>query len=90
MPRLFIRATDSRFHSSDEGAEYDLPEAALALGIQGAVAILSDEIKQGERNAAVEVSIEAEDGTQVLRSIVAISVSSLIPRSRAARLATTY
>ena len=84
MPRLFIHATNSTFQSTDEGADYDLPEAALALGIQDAVAILSDVVKQGEHNAAVEVSIEAEDGTQVLRSIVAISVASLIPRNRAA------
>lgn len=84
MPRLFIHVTNSRFHSFDEGAEYDLPETALALGVQGAVVILSDEVKQGERNAAVEVSIEAEDGTQVLRSIVAISVASLMLRNRAA------
>ena len=82
MPRLFIHATNSKFQSLDEGADYDLPEAALALGVQGAVAILADEVRQGERNAAVEVSIEAEDGTQVLRSVVAISVSSLLPRGK--------
>jgi hypothetical protein len=84
MPRLFIHATNSTFKSSDEGAEYELPEAALALGIQSAVAILAEEINQGERNAAVEVSVEAEDGTQVLRSIVALSVSSLIPHGSSA------
>ena len=82
MPRLFIHTTNSKFHSADEGADYDLPETALALGIQGAVAVLCDEVKQGERNSAVEVSIEAEDGTQVLRSIVAISISSLLPRNK--------
>lgn len=84
MPIFFISTTNATFRSSDEGADYDLPEAALAVGVQGAVAILLDEIQQGERNMAVEVSIEAEDGTQVLRSIVAISVASLIPRSQTA------
>ena len=82
MPRLFIHATNSKFHSVDEGADYNLPEAALALGIQGAVTILFDELEQGERNAAVEVRIETEDGTPVLRSVVSISVSSLLPQGK--------
>ena len=80
MPLLFIHATNSMFESRDEGAEYDLPEVAMALGVRSAITILADEIHQGERNAAVEISIEAEDGTQVLRSVVAVSVSPLITR----------
>lgn len=79
MVLLFIHATNSEFHSRDEGAEYDRVEAALALGVQGAVALVADGINHGERSAAVEVSIEGEDGTQLLRSVVAISVSPLMP-----------
>ena len=79
MPQLFIHATNGQFRSCDEGAEYDRPEAALALGVQGAIAIIADEVKGGERSAAVEISIEGEDGTQLLRSVVAISVSPLVP-----------
>ena len=78
MPRLFIHATNGQFRSSDEGAEYDRPEAALAAGVRSAIAILADEVNGGERSAAVEISIEGEDGIQLLRSVVAVSVSPLI------------
>ena len=79
MPQFFIQATNSTFRSRDEGAEYDHPDVALALGIRGAVALVTDEIIRGERHAAVEISIENADGTQVLRSIVAVSVSDVLP-----------
>ena len=78
MQQLFIHATNGQFQSHDEGAEYDRPEAALALGVRSAIAIIADEINGGERSAAVEVSIEGEDGTQLLRSVVAVSVSPLV------------
>ena len=78
MPRLFIHATNGQFHSCDEGADYDRPEAALAAGVRGAIAIIADEVNGGERSAAVEISIEGEDGIQLLRSVVAVSVSPLI------------
>ncbi len=35
MQMLFIHARNATFLSRDEGAEYDRPEAALALGIRG-------------------------------------------------------
>ncbi len=79
MQTLFIHARNSTFLSRDEGAEYDRPEAALRMGIQGAVAMIADEIDRGERSAAVEISVEQADGTQLLRSVVAVSVSPLLP-----------
>ena len=78
MPLLFIRATNSEFQSTDDGAEYERPEEAMASGVRGAVAILAAEIDRGERSAAVEVSVRHEDGTPILRSIVAVSVSPLL------------
>ena len=81
MLLLFIHAQDAAFHSCDEGAEYENPAVALALGIQGALAIVAEEINQGERNSAVEISIRRADGTQILRSMVALSVSPLLPVS---------
>ncbi len=79
MPFLFVCARNTTVLSRDEGADYDRPEAALEVGIQGAVAMVADEIHRGLRSAAVEISIEQPDGTQVLRSVVAISVSPLLP-----------
>ena len=79
MPILFIRAVDSQFHFFDEGAEYHQPEAALASGVQSAMALAADEIAAGAQNAAIEISVEREDGTRILRSVVAVSVSTLMP-----------
>lgn len=81
MPLLFIHARDATFQACDEGAEYEQPQDALAIGVQGAMALLADEINQGQQNAAVEISVQEADGTQILRSVVAISVSPLLPRS---------
>ena len=78
MPVLFIHTADAEFHSRDDGAEYDRPEAALAQGIRGAVALIADEVSRGGRSVAVEVSVEQADGTQLLRSVVALCVSPLI------------
>ena len=86
MPQFFIQATNSTFRSRDQGDEYDHPDIALALGIRSAIALVVDEIIKGERNAAVEISIENVDGTQVLRSIVAVSVSSMLPIVRPFKL----
>lgn len=90
MPVLFVHTTNGEFHSRDDGAEYDRPEAALALGIRGAVALLADEVNHGERSAAVEISIEQADGTQVLRSVVALSVSPLILSAHPLRPGAVY
>ncbi len=86
MPLLFIHATNSEFHSRDEGAEYDHPEAALASGVCSAIALIADEVGRGQRSAAIEISIERADRTQVLRSIVAVSVSPMILAERPAAL----
>lgn len=78
MTLLFIHARNAEICARDEGAEYDHSERALALAVQSAIGIAVDEIGRGERNAAVEVSVEREDGTVVHRSVVAISVSPLM------------
>ena len=78
MPLLFIQAINSEFRSRDEGAEYDRPESALAAGVQSAVVMAADEIARGVRSAAVEVIVEHDDGRQLLRSMVAVSVSPLL------------
>jgi hypothetical protein len=77
MPVLFIHVTNSRFCAQDDGANYDRPEDALASGVRGALGLLTDEINGGEPNAAIDVGICGEDGKQILRSIVSISVSAL-------------
>ena len=77
MPFLYIRTCNSDFHCVDDGADYARPEDALAAGVEGAVGIVSDEIKRGGNAAAVEICVEQEDGTRLLRSVVAISVSPL-------------
>ena len=77
MPFFIVRATDSQLQASDDGAEYPRPEAALASGVASAIALAAEEIAAGAQNVAVEVSVEGEDGTKVLRSVVAVSVSSL-------------
>ena len=78
MPLLFIHARNSGLQFRDDGVHYDGPEAALASGVRGAMDIAAEEIAGGQRSAAVEVIIERADGAQVLRSVVAISVSPLI------------
>lgn len=78
MPLLFIQARNSDFWVRDDGYEHASPEAALAKGIQSAVAMAADEIGRGRRSAAVEVIIEQGDGVRLLSSVVAISVSPLV------------
>ena len=78
MPTLFIHAVNAEYQSRDEGANYDRPESALEIGIRAAVTMAGDEVLGGKRSSAVEVRIEREDGTPVLRSMVAVSVSPLL------------
>ncbi|WP_419808547.1 DUF6894 family protein [Sphingomonas sp.] len=78
MPQLFIHTTNSTFSSRDAGADYDSVDAAMAFGVQGAIAIASDEVNGGKSGAAVEVAVEREDGSVVLRSTVAVSVHPLL------------
>ena len=84
MPLLFIHAMNAEFDARDEGTDYDRPEAALECAVRGALALATDEIVRGERSVAVEVSIEREDGTSVLRSVVNVSVSPLMSSEQAA------
>ena len=86
MPLFFIHCRNSEFYSCDEGADYDHPEAALASGVRGAIAIIANEVGQGERSSAVEISVKREDGTEALCSVVAFSVSPMILASRSAEL----
>ena len=78
MPFLFIHVRNSDYCARDDGAEFDTPEAALALGVQGALAMASNEIGQGRHSTAIMVNVEQEDGTRLFTSVVAISVSSLM------------
>ena len=79
MPQYFIRALNSHFSSRDGGSDYDQPSTALTSGVGAAVAIAADEIQKGQSNAAVEVTIETLEGTPVLRSVVTLTISPLMP-----------
>ncbi|MDX7954057.1 hypothetical protein P7D22_23230 [Lichenihabitans sp. Uapishka_5] len=78
MAFLFIHLRNSEYCARDEGAEFGTPEAALAFGVKGAVDLASEEIGKGRRSTAIVVNIEQEDGTRLLTSVVAVSVSSLM------------
>jgi hypothetical protein len=82
MSALFIHVHNSKCHSRDEGGEYESPQAALAIGVRGAIAILSEEIIEGEISSAAEVSVRSANGLQILRSVVALSISPLLPEAR--------
>ena len=78
MPLFIIHTRNSDFHARDEGSDHADAAAALASGVQGAVALAADEIGHGHRSAAVEVNVEEPDGTRLLSSVVTISVSPLL------------
>jgi hypothetical protein len=79
MPKLYIHAINSDFRSRDDGNEYAQPEDVLPMAIRSAAALAVDEIYKGKTNAAIEVRIEQADGTPLLRSVVSMSVSALMP-----------
>lgn len=79
MPKLYIHAINSEFRSRDSGSEYDRPEEALPQALRSAAALAIDEIHKGKTNAAIEVRIEQADGTPLLRSVLSMSVSALLP-----------
>ena len=83
MQRLFTHIRNSVFHACDDGAEYQEAEVALMQGVRSAAALMVDEINRGRTSAAIEVSIEKEDGTPILCSIVAVSVSRLALKAQA-------
>ena len=78
MPLFFIHARNSEFCARDDGVDHDTAEAALAAGVQSAIVMAGDEIGRGFRSAAIEVNVEGENGTHLLTSVVAISVSPLM------------
>ena len=78
MPRFVIHTTNSSFASYDSGADYDRPEEAMAMGVRSALEIIADEVHEGKASTGVEIRVEQEDGTPVLRTVVALSVSSLL------------
>lgn len=78
MSLFFTQLRDSEYYARDDGAEHDSAEAALAAGVHSAMRIATDEIATGCRSAAIEVTIERNDGTCLLNSVVAISVSPMI------------
>jgi hypothetical protein len=82
MPLFFIRTTNCNFVSRDDGGDYEQAEHALAFGVRGALQIANDEMKKGGESCAVEVAVEGYDGTVLLRSAVAMSVSRLMADTR--------
>ena len=78
MPFLFITLRNSKYLARDDGNDYDTPEVALAFGARSAIDMASDEIERGNRNAAVMINVEQEDGTRLLSSVVSVSVSPLM------------
>ncbi|WP_375391583.1 hypothetical protein [uncultured Sphingomonas sp.] len=83
MPRYSIRTTNSVFEGNDDDAVFDRPEDALTSGIQGAIQISAEEIASGKLCAAVDVCVDDEDGTPLLRSVVSLSVAPLLTDKRA-------
>ena len=82
MPLFSIHLRNSKYYTRDDGAEHDSAEAALAAGVHSAMRMAADEIVDGCRSAAIEVAIEQDDGTRLLNSVVAISVSPLTMADR--------
>lgn len=79
MPKLYIHAINSGFRSRDDGREYDRPEDALTEAVLSAAALAVDEIHKGKTSTAIEVRVEKADGTPLLRSVVSMVVSALLP-----------
>lgn len=78
MPIFFIQLRDSKYYSRDDGTEHHSAEAALAVGVESAMRLASDEIASGCRSAALEITVERDDGKRLLHSVVALSVSPMI------------
>lgn len=81
-PIFHVQTTDSAFHCAGDHKDFSAPEAALAAGIDGAIAIAADQIRQGEPASAVEVRVMDLEEATVLRSVVSISVASLLSDAR--------
>ena len=78
MSLFFTQLRNSKYYARDDGTEHDTAEAALAAGVHSAMRLASDEIASGCRSAAIEITVERNDGKRLLHSVVAISVSPMI------------
>lgn len=76
MPQFTIRTTNSSLYTEGETEQPDA-EAALAMGVRGAVMIAADEVFGGTKAVVVELQVEDADGAVVLRSAVSMSVAPL-------------
>ena len=77
MPRFTVVTIDSLFSTETRTADLADADAALALGVRGAIMIAADEINGGFASATVEVVVEDEIRRQIRRSTVSISTASL-------------
>lgn len=80
MPAFYILTDNSSYQTKTEVSEVSNPEEALALGVRGAIFMAHEDISRGEAAAAVEVAVEDGIGAELLRSVVAVSVSRLVVR----------
>ena len=78
MSLFFTQLRNSKYYARDDGTEHDSAEAALAAGVHSAMRLATDEIVGGCRSAAIEITVERNDGKRLLHSVVAISVSPMI------------
>ncbi len=78
MSLFFTQLRNSKYYARDDGTEHDTAEAALAAGVHSAMRLASDEIASGCSSAAIEITVERNDGKRLLHSVVAISVSPMI------------
>ena len=78
MSLFFTQLRNSEYYARDDGSEHDSAEAALAAGVHSAMRMATDEVADGRCSAAIEITIEQNDGTRLLSSVVAISVSSMV------------
>ena len=72
MSLFFTQLRNSEYYARDDGSEHDSAEAALAAGVHSAMRMATDEVAGGRRSAAIEITIERNDGTRLLSSVVAI------------------
>ncbi len=85
MPLFHVRTCNFEFEAIDEeGSRFEQAEDALKSGIDSAMAVASDEIREGQRSAAVDVCVEDAEGEQLLHSVVAMSVSPLMVKAGSA------
>ena len=78
MPFLFVHTINSDSAARDDGQDYATPEDALKSAIWSASVLAAEELQGGKTSSAIEVRIEEEDGSAVLRAIVSLSVSPLM------------